>query len=56
MVGNYTQCLDNRLMLPFSRDLEINGGRVEHGETIRLALPAGVDGYADAQIDDYGGR
>jgi hypothetical protein len=56
MIGNYTHCLDNRLMLLFSRDLEINGGRVENGETIRLVLPAGVDGYADAQIDDYGGR
>jgi hypothetical protein len=43
-------------MLPFFRDLEINGGRVEHGETIRLVLPADADGYADAQIDDYGGR
>lgn len=33
--------------------LEINGGKVRHGMTTRLVLPAGVTGYADAQIDDY---
>lgn len=43
-------------MIPFLRHLEINGGRVEQQDTVRLVLPAGVDGYADAQLDDYGGR
>lgn len=36
--------------------LEINGGRVEAGEAVRLWLPPGPKGYADAQIDDYSGR
>jgi hypothetical protein len=40
------------------RELEINGGFVEHEASgrYRLVLPAVSDGYADAQIDDYGGR
>ncbi len=37
------------------RHLEINGGRVEDQDVRRLLLPSGVEGYADAQIDDYGG-
>jgi hypothetical protein len=40
------------------RRLEINGGQVRpvgHGQFC-FSLPAGVSGYADAQIDDYGGR
>jgi len=37
--------------------LLVGGGR-HSGDSdtgLRLSLPAGVDGYADAQIDDYGG-
>lgn len=37
------------------RVLEMNGGRVEQGQTITLRLPPAA-GYADAQIDDYGRR
>ncbi len=36
------------------RQVEINGGRVERGECLRLILPPTAGGYADAQIDDYG--
>lgn len=36
------------------RHLELNGGCVVEGETIRLLLPPTAQGYADAQIDDYG--
>jgi hypothetical protein len=36
--------------------LELNGGYVLQGPTHRLVLPAGVTGYADAQLDDYRGR
>lgn len=40
------------------RKLEINGGRVENDTpgSCKLVLPAVSEGYADAQIDDYGGR
>jgi hypothetical protein len=38
------------------RRLEINGGRVSHDQGWRLALEPAEEGYADAQIDDYGGR
>jgi hypothetical protein len=40
------------------RNLEINGGRVEKDAPDKwsLILPAVSNGYADAQIDDYGGR
>ncbi len=43
-------------MRPFRR-LEINGGYVEGSrvEDYRLVLPPVAKGYADAQIDDYGG-
>ncbi|MDX1616008.1 MAG: hypothetical protein R3300_16970 [Candidatus Promineifilaceae bacterium] len=37
------------------RRLEINGGRVFLDDPWRLELPAGRRGYADAQVDDYGG-
>jgi hypothetical protein len=37
------------------RILELNGGRVEVGPSYRFRLPAHRSGYADAQIDDYGG-
>ena len=36
------------------RRLEINGGRVEVGETVKFVLPTAVTRYTDAQIDDYG--
>ncbi len=36
------------------RHLELNGGRVIRAETVRLLLPPTTQGYADAQIDDYG--
>jgi hypothetical protein len=41
-----------------NRVLEVNGGRVERDEPgcYRLVLPPVEKGYADAQIDDYGGR
>jgi hypothetical protein len=41
------------------RVVEINGGTVtsaEGAESWRLSLPLTSRGYADAQIDDYGGR
>lgn len=38
------------------RRLEVNGGRVEDGPSWRFELPVTTSGYADAQIDDYGGR
>jgi hypothetical protein len=38
------------------RQLEINGGRVSRERGWRLWLDPAEDGYADAQIDDYGGR
>lgn len=38
------------------RHLEINGGQVKTGHLLRCTLPAIMDGYADAQVDDYGGR
>lgn len=34
----------------------LNGGRIERAETSIFTLPAGITGYADAQIDDYGGQ
>jgi hypothetical protein len=40
------------------RKLEINNGRIENhlpGQ-YKLVLPGAAKGYADAQIDDYGGR
>lgn len=37
------------------RKLEINGGTIEPGWPKRLKLSPGSPGYADAQIDDYGG-
>jgi hypothetical protein len=37
------------------RRLEINGGTVEAGWPKRLRLNPASPGYADAQIDDYGG-
>ena len=36
------------------RRLELNGGQVSGDETIQLLLPPIAEGYADAQIDDYG--
>jgi hypothetical protein len=36
------------------RILELNGGLVSNEETLRLSLPQITEGYADAQIDDYG--
>jgi len=38
------------------RKLEINGGKVLDHELLHLELPSNAQGYADAQIDDYGGR
>ncbi|MGD8858340.1 MAG: hypothetical protein PVG33_18550 [Chloroflexota bacterium] len=38
------------------RELEINGGQVNEDRGWRLWLEPIQDGYADAQIDDYGGR
>jgi hypothetical protein len=40
------------------RHVEINGGRVENtsAENYSLVLNTVSEGYADAQIDDYGGR
>lgn len=38
------------------RVLEVNGGRVETGPVTRFRLAPVRTGYADAQIDDYGGR
>jgi hypothetical protein len=38
------------------RHLQINGGTVEPGPPLRLYLPPVERGYADAQVDDYGGR
>jgi hypothetical protein len=40
------------------RKLEINGGLVtgDWAESYQLVLPAVSKGYADAQLDDYGGR
>lgn len=34
--------------------LEINGGSIRDGTTLRFNLPIGISKYADAQIDDYG--
>lgn len=36
------------------RLLELNGGQVTDAAVWRFVLPAGVAGYADAQLDDYG--
>lgn len=36
------------------RYLELNGGQVNDDEILRLILPPVAQGYADAQIDDYG--
>lgn len=37
------------------RELMINGGQVERGDTCRLVLPASSStSYMDAQLDDYG--
>lgn len=36
--------------------IALNGGRVEQAETCTFHLSPEVVGYADAQIDDYGGR
>ena len=41
---------------PTLRHLQINGGIVESGPPLRLHLPAVEQSYADAQVDDYGGR
>ncbi len=38
------------------RRLEINGGQVHNDQRWRLGLQPIEEGYADAQIDDYGGR
>jgi hypothetical protein len=38
------------------RRLEVNGGRVSAEPYWQLILPPVEQGYADAQIDDYGGR
>ncbi|MCI0397860.1 MAG: hypothetical protein L0332_22115 [Chloroflexi bacterium] len=38
------------------RYLELNGGLVESGPPLRLVLPPVARGYANAQVDDYGGR
>ena len=46
----------NSISLPDLRHLQINGGLVELGSSLRLFLPLVPEGYADAQIDDYGGR
>ena len=42
-------------MLDGFRQLQINGGQVEMGSTMRFMLPIVREGYANAQIDDYGG-
>jgi hypothetical protein len=42
-------------MMHALRELEINGGRVDQGDTYHLVLPETSEGYADAQLDDYGG-
>lgn len=39
-----------------ARALELNGGRVETGPVTHFRLAPVRSGYADAQIDDYGGR
>jgi hypothetical protein len=44
------------LKQPTLRHLQINGGIVAPGPPLRLYLPAVEQGYADAQVDDYGGR
>lgn len=36
------------------RRLELGGGQVTGSTTQHLELPAGIDKYADAQLDDYG--
>lgn len=36
--------------------LQVNGGMVEPGWPLRLCLPAVTQGYANAQVYDYGGR
>ncbi|MCB8942222.1 MAG: hypothetical protein H6658_00470 [Ardenticatenaceae bacterium] len=46
----------NGAMISEMRRLQINGGRVEPGSPLRLVLPAVAEGYADAQVDDYGSR
>jgi hypothetical protein len=56
MVGNYTQSQDNRIMMNSMKALEINGGRVDHGEVVKLTIPASESSYADAQLDDYHGH
>jgi hypothetical protein len=38
------------------RILEVNGGVVAEDSSLHFRLPPGNDGYADAQIDDYGNR
>lgn len=43
-------------MVNHYRKLEINGGKVSDNGLVHLALPPNIQGYADAQIDDYGGR
>lgn len=40
---------------PGQRALELGGGRVASDGGLRFTLPAGASGYADAQLDDYGG-
>jgi len=42
-------------MMHALRKLEINGGRVDQGDTYQLVLPEISEGYTDAQLDDYGG-
>lgn len=43
-------------MLASLRQVALNGGQVLPGPTWRLLLPPTPVGYADAQVDDYGGR
>ena len=40
---------------PGQRVLAVGGGRVSADSGLRFTLPAGATGYADAQLDDYGG-
>ena len=47
---------ENRPFALALRHLQINGGQVEAGSPLRLFLPPVAARYANAQIDDYGGR
>jgi len=54
MLRPYQNVIDSRYML---QRFEVGGGQVEQsGERLRLVMPPGRRGYADAQLDDYHGR